>query len=62
MPAPFINNIHYIECSSESEIEQSIKDLYNDIDTKLKLKDEAKQYFNQYLTPQKVIAQIFSKL
>lgn len=61
MPGEFINGVHYLEASSEEDIKCCINDLYAHPEKRLFLKQNAKEYYDKYLSPEAVVTRIFEK-
>jgi len=61
LPADLEANKHVIYVENEDEIKKSINRLIADIDFKTKLEFESRNYFNQYLSPTKVITRLIEK-
>ncbi|WP_282786592.1 hypothetical protein [Flavobacterium croceum] len=63
MPAPFINNEHYVELQTNTseEIQKVLLGLKENPDKLIKLETNAFHYFQKYLTPVKVIQRIVEK-
>lgn len=58
MPGDFLPGIHYILVSNEDEIRKAIQNVRSDISLQKKLSFNAKEYYDLYLSPEKVIERI----
>lgn len=61
MPGDFRAGIHYIETENEEEISDAVKLLKNDERLRLNIKQNAKAYFDMYLSPVAVIKRIIER-
>ncbi len=52
-------HLHYV-ASSKEEIKDVILKIYNDVDYRKNLEENSKEYFTQYLTPEKTIQRLLS--
>lgn len=62
MPGIFEKNIHYIEAKNAEEITAAVKELREHPEKLRQLKENAKSYYNQYLTPTAVMNRILSRV
>lgn len=62
MPGDFLPGIHYILVSNESEIKRAIQNVKVDSSLQKRLSFKAKEYYDLYLSPEKVIERIISQL
>ena len=61
MPGEFTKDVHYLEASTPEEIKEAVLLLKNNPDKVKSLKENAKLYFEQYLSPEAVVTRILEK-
>ena len=62
MPGMFEKGKHYVEVVDADEIVTAVTNLREHTEIVKQLKDRAKDYYNEYLSPKAVVSRMLSKL